>query len=234
MRNDDGLPTVTPPAARAALPDKNPHSSAIEAVRLADKPAGAALGARWLTLMLDEVGYGLMLLDPQAQVLFANHAARADCAAGHPLQLVGHRLHAREPAHWALLQEALDGARSGRRKLLALGDAEQSVSVAVIPLDDAPSRSTLLMLGRRQVCAPQAVQAFALCHALTAAETRVLEGLCQGQEPHEVAGLHGVGLATVRSQISSLRAKTGAGSIRALVRQVSVLPPIVGCLRALP
>jgi len=234
MRNDDGLPTVTPPPACAALPDKNPHSCAIAAMHPADKPAGATLGAQWLTLMLDEVGYGLMLLDPHAQVLYANHAARADCAAGHPLQLVGHQLHAREPAHWALLQDALDGARRGRRKLLALGDTEQSVSVAVIPLDDAPSRATLLMMGRRQVCAPQAVHAFALCHAMTVAETRVLVGLCQGQEPREVARLHGVGLATVRSQISSLRAKTGAQSIRALVRQVSVLPPIVGCLRALP
>jgi DNA-binding CsgD family transcriptional regulator len=234
MRNDDGLPTVTPPSACAALPDKHSHASAIEAMRPADKPAGAALGARWLTLMLDEVGYGLMLLDQHAQVLFANHAARADCAAGHPLQLVGHQLHAREPAHWALLQEALDGARRGRRKLLALGDAGQPVSVAVIPLDDAPSRATLLMMGKRQVCEPQAVHGFALCYALTAAETRVLEGLCQGQEPHEVARLHGVSLATVRSQICSLRAKTGAESIRALVRQVSVLPPMVGILRALP
>jgi len=33
------------------------------------------------------------------------------------------------------------------------------------------------------------------------------------------------------TQIGSIRAKTGAGSIRELVRQVARLPPLVGALR---
>ena len=41
----------------------------------------------------------------------------------------------------------------------------------------------------------------------------------------------GVALSTVRTQINSIRAKTGAASIRALVRQVAVLPPLVSALR---
>jgi hypothetical protein len=40
-----------------------------------------------------------------------------------------------------------------------------------------------------------------------------------------------VAVSTVRTQIGSIRAKTGAGSIRELVRQVAVLPPLVGALR---
>ena len=35
----------------------------------------------------------------------------------------------------------------------------------------------------------------------------------------------------VRSQLSSIRAKTGANSLRELVRQVAVLPPLLGALR---
>jgi len=35
----------------------------------------------------------------------------------------------------------------------------------------------------------------------------------------------------VRTQIGSIRAKTGAASIAELVRQVAVLPPLVGALR---
>jgi hypothetical protein len=35
----------------------------------------------------------------------------------------------------------------------------------------------------------------------------------------------------VRSQIGSVRQKTGSSSIRALVRQVAVLPPVKGVLR---
>ena len=34
------------------------------------------------------------------------------------------------------------------------------------------------------------------------------------------------------TQIGSIRLKTGAGSIGALVRQVSVLPPLMGVLRS--
>jgi DNA-binding CsgD family transcriptional regulator len=38
-------------------------------------------------------------------------------------------------------------------------------------------------------------------------------------------------MATVRSQIGSIRAKTGAESIRELVRRVAVLPPMRSALR---
>jgi hypothetical protein len=36
----------------------------------------------------------------------------------------------------------------------------------------------------------------------------------------------------VRSQIGSIRTKTGANGIRELVRQVAVLPPLVNALHA--
>jgi hypothetical protein len=43
-----------------------------------------------------------------------------------------------------------------------------------------------------------------------------------------------VGLSTIRTQIGSIRLKTGASSIRALVRQVALLPPLVSALQAAP
>ena len=92
--------------------------------------------------------------------------------------------------------------------------------------------AVLLVLGKRQVCGQLAVQWFARVHGLTPAETRVLESLCNGLEPREVAQLNHVGLATVRTQIGSIRAKTGADSIRSLVGQVAKLPPMVSSLRA--
>jgi DNA-binding CsgD family transcriptional regulator len=190
--------------------------------------------AGWLNLMLDEVDYGMVLLDEHAKVLHANHAARVECAAGHPLQLLGLALQPRQPEHVALLRDALAEARRGRRKLLALGSAGQPVSVAVVPLGGSgETGATLLLMGRRQVCERLSVHGFARCHALTPAETRVLEGLCEGLHPRDVAKQHGVSLATVRSQICSMRTKTGAESIRELVRQVSVLPPLLSRLRAL-
>jgi DNA-binding CsgD family transcriptional regulator len=90
---------------------------------------------------------------------------------------------------------------------------------------------TLLVLGKRQVCEQLSVQGFARSVSLTPAETRVLEQVCGGVRPNDIAQRAGVAVSTVRTQIGSIRAKTGAASIRELVRQVAVLPPLVGALR---
>ncbi|HNT40216.1 MAG TPA: LuxR C-terminal-related transcriptional regulator [Rubrivivax sp.] len=200
--------------------------------RRAPVPAGAA-ETPWLALMLDEIDYGMLLLGEAGKVLHANHAARAELDAEHPLLLRGNELLARRPADATLLLEAMQAAGRGLRRLLMLG-APQAVSIAVVPLAarlGALPQATLLLLGKKRVCERLSVQCFARSHGLTAAEARVLEALCQGLDPRAVAAQHGVGLATVRTQIGSIRAKTGAQSIRELVRLVAVLPPMVSSLR---
>jgi DNA-binding CsgD family transcriptional regulator len=190
--------------------------------------------ARCLALALDEIDYGLLLLDDGGCVVHANHAARHELAGADPLQLIGHELHARTAGDGAQLSEALAGARRGLRRLVTLGATARRLSVAVIPLVSASGdgeQATLVVLGRQQLCGHLAVQCYARSHGLTPAESRVLEALCDGLDPRAVAELHGVGLATVRTQIGHIRAKTGAASIRDLVRQVSVLPPMVSTLR---
>ena len=162
-------------------------------------------------------------------MLHANHAARCDLVGEHPLQLVGSELRARDPRDVVALATALqNAARRGLRKLLALGAGANRVSASIVPLGEA---TALVILSKRQVCESLSVQGFARSHGLTPAETRVLVALCQGVPPGEVATALGVGIATVRSQIGSIRQKTGAESIRALVRQVAVLPPLMGVLR---
>ncbi|MFY9510464.1 MAG: helix-turn-helix transcriptional regulator, partial [Rubrivivax sp.] len=85
--------------------------------------------------------------------------------------------------------------------------------------------ATMLLLGRRELAEGTAVTGFARSHGLTPAETRVLQALCAGVPPARIADEQGVRISTVRTQIGNLRDKTGARSIRALVRMVSVLPP---------
>ncbi len=205
-----------------------PRSKATPTQAAAQQPLP---GAHWLGHMLDELAYGMLLLDAQGRLLHANHAARSACAGHHPLQLLGDRLQARHDEHAALLDEALQDARRGRRRLLALGKAGQAADVAVVPLQAEGACATLLMLSRRQLCEPLTLRGFARCHALTPAEARLLEGLCEGLGPQALARLHGVSLATVRTQLRSIRTKSGANSLRELVRQLSVLPPIVGSMR---
>jgi len=193
--------------------------------------------ARFYELMLDEIDYGVLLLGSDAQVLHLNHAARCELDAQHPLQLLGRQLRARDAADMARLQDALQAALRGLRRLLLLGQDGHRVAVSVVPLRaDGPGgqTATQLSLGKRQMCGGLGVQWFARSHGLTLAETRVLEALSEGLHPNDIAVRYGVGISTIRSQIGSIRLKTRSDSIGALVRQVAVLPPLVGALRGVP
>ena len=196
-----------------------------------------ARSKHWLAATLDEIDYGMLLLTDEVQAIHVNHAARAELDATHPLQLLGRELRARCPQDVAPLADALHAAaHRGLRKLLTLGEGAQRVSVSVVPLslpDAASEPVTLVMLGKRQVCEVLSVQGFAHSHGLSAAETRVLAALCSGVPPMRIAAQLGVAISTVRTQIGNIRLKTGAASIRALVQQVAVLPPLMGVLRGL-
>ena len=193
--------------------------------------------APWLALMLDEIDYGMLLVANESTVLHTNHVARSELDAEHPLQLLGRQLRVRHAGDLGPLRSAIaDAAQRGLRRLVTLGSGEQRITVAVVPLvnhsDDAHGPLTLLVFGKRHMCAALSAHWFARSHGLTPAEGRVLVALCAGQAPSAVAAAQGVALSTVRSQIGSIRAKTGAESIRALVRQVAVLPPLVSALRS--
>ena len=87
--------------------------------------------------------------------------------------------------------------------------------------------------GQASRVSPAEIQfaAFAREHQLTAAEQQVLQSLCAGLQPQEIAQRHGVAISTVRTQIASVRAKTATESIRDLVAMVAQLPPMQGVLR---
>jgi len=186
---------------------------------------------RWLSAALDEIDYGIVLVGANGAAHHANEAALAELDDQHPLVLLHGELRARRGADAQQLHAALNDAQGrGLRRLLTLGDGAQQVSVSVVPL--GMPGATLVILGKRQMGATLAVQGFARLHRLTGGETRVLAALCAGSRPAEIAAEHGVALSTVRSQISSIRLKTGAASIRALLAQVAVLPPLMGRLRS--
>ncbi|MCW5634008.1 MAG: PAS domain-containing protein [Rubrivivax sp.] len=220
------LPSCQPPHGPARAPAQG-HAATHE------RELSGAL-ARCMSHMLDEIDYGMLLVDADGQVLYLNHAARRELDGAHPLQLLGRHVAAAHPGEAAKLQDALAAAQRGLRRLLTLGRGDQLVGISVVPLDEPDARggTTLLMLGKRAVCEQLTVQGYARARALTPAETRVLEMLCGGVQPTAIARQQGVAVSTVRTQIGSIRAKTGANSIRELVRQVAVLPPLVGALRS--
>ena len=123
----------------------------------------------------------------------------------------------------------LERARAAMPALAGIG-----LLVALIPLahpleGDAPA--VLLVMARQRVGQSLALPMFARVHGLTPTEESVLRGLCEGMEVDEIAAEHGVAESTVRTQVRSLRDKTGAGGIRQLVQRVMALPPVVPALR---
>lgn len=194
-------------------------------------PAPSAF-ADWPRSILDLLDHGILLLGPDQHLLMMNRIAEAELAGSSVLAVLGRQLHAGAATDAARLAEALHAASMrGLRRLLTLGSGEQAICLRVVPLSDeraAAPFAVALLFGKRRVCEQLALQCFALANGLTPAETRVLARLCAGESPREIADAHGRGLATVRAQIGAIRAKTAAGSIRELLQQVAMLPPMVG------
>ena len=233
------IPAV--PVARPARPGDAPSPTEATAQALGyrgpERRRGGPTLGRLMAMMLDEVDYGLLLLGEGHRVMHVNHAARAALAGpAHPLLLAGQELRARLAKDALVLHQALHAAaHRGLRRLLTLGEGGRRAGVAIVPLGTDPSPglpATLLVLGRREVCGGLSVHGFAREHRLSPSESQVLAALCEGCSPHAIADRHGVKIATVRTQIANIRAKTGADSIRDLVQQVAVLPPLVGTLRS--
>ncbi len=193
-----------------------------------EAPAG---DTRLLQSVLDIVDYGMVLLQADARVAFANKAARSDLDASHPLALADGCLLVRHARDVLPLREALASAlHKGLQRLLTLRDElGRAVCVAVVPI--AGSAGAILMLGKHKVCDDLSAEAFGRQYKLTSAEARVLKHLCVGRRPAEIARQHGVALSTVRTQIGCMREKTGAASIGALVSELARLPPLLSLLR---
>lgn len=205
-----------------------------------DVPGDSRLGARartseWVSSLLNHIDYGLVALDADRRISLINDAALALLSQTHPLHARGDELCTRHPFDLPRLHKALDAATSrGLRTLLALGP-DDGVNVAVVPLllpRGGQPGTALVVLGRAVSGDGLATQWFARSHGLTLTEGRVLGLLCVGVAPGEIARRQGVAVSTIRTQIGSIRAKTGTRNIGALIRRVSALPPLSCALRS--
>jgi len=184
--------------------------------------------------MVDEVDYPMLLVTCDMQLLHANKAARRCLEDLQTFRLAGGELQLRCGSDQAAVGRAVNAACTrGLRGFVRLSQRQgRCDAVAVVPQrgrDDV--NVALLMLGRTGLCEELSMHAYARNHGLTASEARVLGALCSGHSPPAIARSHGVAVSTVRTQIYSLRAKTGAKDIGELLRMVAVLPPLVNALQ---
>ncbi len=177
-------------------------------------PGGGA-AVPWLERVLDHIDYGIACVEGNGALLHCNRAARDAWP----------RVHAgKEP----ILSAIRAASTRGIRRLVDLNEAGRRFQVAVVPLSEpaATGGQVLLVLGKSSVCERLSSYWYGVANGLTAAEQGVLEEIAQGWSPRDIAQRHQVSLSTVRTQIASVREKTGAESIYALLREVAQLPPI--------
>jgi DNA-binding NarL/FixJ family response regulator len=191
-------------------------------------PPSAAAEFAWR--VLEEIDYGLILVAPSGEVQHANHLARHELSRARFLRTEGCAIASHSPAQTEEIMRAVRAAAQGRRQMLTLRHGDDTLHMACVPLFssfESRSGSVLLMLARQTGTQNLNVTFFSRSHGLTPAEEAVLKALCDGLDVHEIALSHGVSEYTIRTQVRSLRDKTGINSMRLLVQRVAALPPVV-------
>ena len=201
-----------------------------------------------LKLVLDQVDYGLAVVDLDSRrIAFANalarHCLESDADAPSGLYLQDGQLRVGNSADVLQFDRALARARIGLRALLRLDAAGKQHTLALVPLSatwaagasrsaetDQPQTSNaslaLLVFAKQQLCDGSTMTLFAQQLGLTSMEGQVLASVCEGLRPNQIASQRGVQISTVRTQLRSIRQKTRTDTIRELVQQISVLPPL--------
>jgi DNA-binding NarL/FixJ family response regulator len=187
--------------------------------------------------ILDSIQVGAMAVGVGLRIAFANRAAVRECARRTLMRAEDAQvavLTLPDPAERQRLAQAIESAHSGHWSMVRLGSGSAALSVAVFPLC-ARGRSTgplaLLLFGLGDKREPLATQLYAKSCGLTPAETRVLLGLADGLLPKQIASKHEVLLSTVRTQIGSIRDKTGTRRLADLLQALVSLPPIMPAVR---
>ncbi len=180
-----------------------------------------------LSAVLDHLQHGLVVVDAELQVHYANRAATL--AHDLPINVSGGRLTVNAAQGREGLLRAVATSATGRWSLVMLQGEGEPLPLVALPLQlsSGGPALTLLMFGAVSTQRGLAMQFMSQACGLTTAEARVLRGLVEGHSPNAIAREHGIGVSTVRSQISSARSKTESRSITDLVRRVAALPPVM-------
>lgn len=184
---------------------------------------------RLLHRFLDAFEFGVVMLDPAAQVQYINTSARAMTGVAALAPWLG-SLPTRVGMHEPLGRLVHDCAR-GHGGGLLLGGPEPKLTALALPIfgegasPSMPGASMLLLTRYAQL--PTSILDFvSQTFGLSAAEARLMPLLLRGSKPTEMAAALGLKVSTVRSQLSAVFAKTGALRQQDLIRLVGSVPAI--------
>lgn len=201
--------------------------------RLNSNTGAAGSNGDLLAAMLDEVDYPMLLVSQDLRVLHLN-AAAVEQFGDQDAFAIDQELNTSTTRDQSAMARAVKLAcTQGKRSFIQVRRGTLGLlSASVVPLARAgQAPAALLILAKRSLCQELSLHGFARENQLTDVETRVLRLLCAGLSVHDIADAHNVKISTVRTQMTSLRSKTGAKDIRDIVFQLAVLPPVLSALR---
>jgi DNA-binding CsgD family transcriptional regulator len=199
-----------------------------------------ALEAESLSATLDRLAMGVVVVADESRILHANEAARHMLGNGGSIVSRRGRLAARDSAADTELSQAIQLAGSNEAALAGAG-----IGVSLGSPDDQPALAHVLPLARGELrtrLMPQAtaavfintpeprlapdLRALAQTYGLTPAEARVAERLLAGAANlAEVAASLDVSLATVKTHLSQVFAKTGVSRQSDLIALMHRMTP---------
>lgn len=192
---------------------------------------------------LDMLDYGAFVCDQSAQVLVVNEAAAAIFEQHDGLSLAGERVVIKDApvqTRWRGMLLAprtrdatSEGSSRGGALLVPRPSALQAYQLILRRIE--PSRSVFgfannclwsVMISDPAHTSVPTMRAISVLYGLTPAETRLATFLVAGAAPEEIAAQAHVKIATIRSQLASLFAKTGTRRQAELVRLFSTVPAL--------
>ncbi|NEX93677.1 helix-turn-helix transcriptional regulator [Caulobacter sp. 17J65-9] len=190
-----------------------------------DRLKTASLETAAAVQALDHVRAGVLVVDPDARVRFANLVAEAQLQQG-ALSLALGRVHGRCPDATRALHRAIQRAASaGETKVISLrrpGQAPTSVSVFRAARETANAvgggGSVMLLFSDPQGGVEEA--RLQSVFGLTPAEARLLAALVRGERLSDYAVSASIRTTTVKSHLRSLFQKTGEQRQADLIRRV--------------
>ena len=191
--------------------------------------------------VLEAVPLGIVLLDENAEVLFANELARTLTRSNKLIRLSTAAgiscVRASDDAIFQkLVREAArtgvsgSGSAGGALKVCGLDGEQLHVVVTPFPSWSTPfgtSASTAVFLNDPKTALRSLAQSLRMIYGMSPTEARLTEALISGLSPKEYAHDVGVSMNTVRTQIKASAAKVGATRQSDLVRLVLTGPAVL-------
>jgi hypothetical protein len=182
-----------------------------------------------LSTLLDELSFGVAVVDDHGTLLHASRAARMQLQSQHGLAIRDGMIETQNPDDDRDFRRALVAAADGRRSYLAVGHAGKRLDVAVLPIEFRCLNGdpvAILVFEKSAGSGGLCLYFFAQAYGLTRAEQSVLAELSDGASVVEAARQLGSSVHTVRTHVRNILSKTGQANLRALTRRIGMLPPV--------